>query len=213
MLGIRFFFDQGTPQDLMLPYAKFDEVCKFLDGDSVKTVLDIACGSGRHAIALAKRGYYVYAFDMSRAALSIAEEQVLKNNVSDLVHLFVGDMFEKYNFPDGSLDAAIAIQAIYHGYPKDMCRAIDEVSRVLRSGGKFVFTLSRDQHRPMIGSSDTLSREVDYKTFLPLSGRECGLPHFYPDEEDVLKMTKGNFSKVDFEYDEAHNYLIVFCVK
>ncbi|MHC4548701.1 MAG: class I SAM-dependent methyltransferase [Planctomycetota bacterium] len=37
--------------------------------------LDIACGRGRHAIALARRGYEVDAFDISPAALASAERR------------------------------------------------------------------------------------------------------------------------------------------
>jgi len=207
------FFDNGTPDDLQDPYPRFGSICDFLNSGSTKTVLDIACGSGRHAIELAKKGYYVYASDISRVALSIAEKLAEENGVSDLVHLFLGDMFEKYNFPDASLDAVIAIQAIYHGYPKDMQKSLGEINRVLKKGGRFVFTLSRDHDRSMLGSATKESKEVDYKTYLPLVGRERGLPHYYPDEDDVTRMLNGCFSSVEMVNDDVNKYLVVYCIK
>jgi 2-polyprenyl-3-methyl-5-hydroxy-6-metoxy-1,4-benzoquinol methylase len=47
----------------------------------IKNILDIACGTGRHAIPLAKLGYRVTAFDLSKEMLDIAKEKAKKENV------------------------------------------------------------------------------------------------------------------------------------
>lgn len=61
-------FTQGT-----LGEADFIE--SEIGRDKTKTVLDIACGTGRHAIELAKRGYAVTGVDLSESQLSRAKEK------------------------------------------------------------------------------------------------------------------------------------------
>ena len=55
-------FTQGT-------VGEVDFVEQELGGDRSKRILDIACGTGRHAIELAKRGYCVIGFDLSEGQL------------------------------------------------------------------------------------------------------------------------------------------------
>ena len=61
-------FTQGT-------VGEVDFVERELEGDRSKRILDIACGTGRHAIELAKRGYQVTGFDLSEGQLRVAEEK------------------------------------------------------------------------------------------------------------------------------------------
>ncbi len=55
--------------------------CNFLEdvfttfGHKAKDVLDIACGTGRHAIEMAKRGYAVTGIDISENMLKVAKEK------------------------------------------------------------------------------------------------------------------------------------------
>ena len=61
-------YTQGT-------VAEVDFVEKELGGDRSKRILDIGCGTGRHAIELTKRGYQVTGFDLSEAQLRRAREK------------------------------------------------------------------------------------------------------------------------------------------
>src|SRR5262249_16772342 len=45
------------------------------------SVLDLACGAGRHSLLLAKRGYAVTGIDASAAALEIAEGRALEAGI------------------------------------------------------------------------------------------------------------------------------------
>ena len=52
-----------------------------LDYDKSKSILDIGCGTGRHAIELAGRGYQVTGIDLSRNQLVRAREKAQGKSV------------------------------------------------------------------------------------------------------------------------------------
>lgn len=60
--------------------------CDFIEReighDKSARVLDIGCGTGRHAIELAKRGYLVTGIDLSEALLARAREKAVADGVS-----------------------------------------------------------------------------------------------------------------------------------
>lgn len=67
-------FTQGTAGEV-------DFVERELAADHTKRILDIGCGTGRHAIELARRGYRVTGFDLSEAQLRLAREKAAKAGV------------------------------------------------------------------------------------------------------------------------------------
>lgn len=68
-------FTQGT-------VGEVDFIEKEIDYDKTKRILDIGCGTGRHAVELAKRGYTVTGVDLSTDQLNRAMEKAKKENVS-----------------------------------------------------------------------------------------------------------------------------------
>jgi len=68
-------FTQGT-------VGEVDFVERELGGDRSKRILDIACGTGRHAIELTRRGYRVVGFDLSEGQLRVAREKAAAAGVS-----------------------------------------------------------------------------------------------------------------------------------
>ena len=68
-------FTQGT-------VGEVDFVERELEGDRSKRILDIACGTGRHAVELTKRGYQVTGFDLSEGQLRVAQEKAAEAGVT-----------------------------------------------------------------------------------------------------------------------------------
>jgi len=54
---------------------------KELNSDKSLKILDVGCGTGRHAIELSKRGYNVTGIDLSEAQLKRAREKAKENNL------------------------------------------------------------------------------------------------------------------------------------
>lgn len=67
-------FTQGT-------VGEVDFIERELGADRAKRILDIGCGTGRHAIELAKRGYQVTGFDLSEAQLCLARDKAAEAGV------------------------------------------------------------------------------------------------------------------------------------
>lgn len=61
--------------------GEVDFIEKEINYDKAKKILDIGCGTGRHSVELAKRGYKVLGFDLSEDQLSKAVEKAKANNV------------------------------------------------------------------------------------------------------------------------------------
>ena len=62
--------------------GEVDFVERELGADRSKRILDIGCGTGRHAIELAKRGYRVTGFDLSEGQLRLAREKAAAAGVT-----------------------------------------------------------------------------------------------------------------------------------
>ena len=120
-----------------------------------ESVLDIGCGVGRMAIPLldyiGPEGRYV-GFDISPQAIRWCADHIAAKNARFSFH--VADIFNKeynprgtcraaeYRFPceDASVDFAFATSVFTHMLPDDVRRYLAEIRRVLKPGGRGLFT-------------------------------------------------------------------------
>ena len=117
--------------------------CDFLEreisSDKSLKILDIGCGTGRHSVELAKRGYNVTGIDLSECQLAKARRKAVDAGVS--VEFFQADARElKF---ENEFD--LAIMLCEGGFSlmetDEMNYAILRgAAGSLRSGGKFIFT-------------------------------------------------------------------------
>jgi SAM-dependent methyltransferase len=96
-------------------------------------VLDLACGTGRVTAPLVARGFEVSGLDLSQRALAVALEAVPGADFRN------GDMRD-LPWPDASFDAVVNLWTAF-GYFETQAedeRALAEIARVLKPGGRFV---------------------------------------------------------------------------
>jgi ubiquinone/menaquinone biosynthesis C-methylase UbiE len=107
------------------------------------TVLDAACGTGRHSVELAQRGHQIIGVDYSPDMLELARKKLPRSDFrqGDLSALPVGT---------GTVDTVICALALVH--LPELGGAMAEFARVLRPGGRQSRRLGRTSRRGRVGS-------------------------------------------------------------
>ncbi len=101
-----------------------------------KTVLDFGCGSGENLIPLARRGAHVIALDISPELIELACRRLEHYEIAyDSVTLRVGTAYQT-GLPDESIDVVFSNALLHH---LDLHVVHNEIHRLLRSGGLFIF--------------------------------------------------------------------------
>jgi ArsR family transcriptional regulator len=104
-------------------------------------VADLGCGEGYLTIEAAFWARRVFAVDRSAEVLGRAKQMAQRRRVKNIT--WKRGELEKVPLPDGSVDVAIASQALHHA--KDPGKALAEAHRILKPGGR-VLILDLRQH-------------------------------------------------------------------
>ncbi|MFC1999752.1 class I SAM-dependent DNA methyltransferase [Chloroflexota bacterium] len=129
------------------PWAEFSqgvaaELPGVLDlfGEHPHAILDLACGEGTFAVAMASRGYQVTGVDSSTQMLEFARDRAAKENAN--VEFLLRDMrsldfVERFNLVTCWFDSLNYLLELSH-----LEEAFTGVYRALRRGGLFVFDMN-----------------------------------------------------------------------
>lgn len=125
-------------------------VKQIVDTSSPLNILDVACGTGDFAIAIARKagaGSRVTGIDLSEGMLAIGREKVARAGLSGIVGLEHGDS-EEINYGEGSFDRVSAAFGVRNF--ENIGTGLEEMYRVLKKGGKMVILeLSVPQNKAM----------------------------------------------------------------
>lgn len=114
-----------------------------------KKVLEIGCGLGTDGAQFALSGADYTGVDLTEAAVDLARSRF---QFSDLPGTFMTADAEHLDFPDGSFDIVYSHGVLHH--TPDTQGAINEIHRVLRSGGRAVVMLyHRDSYNYKVNIS------------------------------------------------------------
>jgi len=100
-------------------------------------ILDVGCGAGLTATALARRGYAVVAIDTVPGMLERTRQTATEVGVGDRVTVAPGDV-QQLDFPDGSFDLTLAL-GVLPWLPSPL-GAMAEMARVVGRGGYVLVT-------------------------------------------------------------------------
>ena len=96
-----------------------------------KKLLDIGCGPGMHLKEYIKRGAEAYGIDISKEMLNLAKREAQK------AKLKLADSY-KTKFKENYFD--IVTSSFLYDHVKDIGKAFQEVKRILKPGGLFIFS-------------------------------------------------------------------------
>lgn len=119
--------------------GEVDFIEKEINYEKSKSILDIGCGTGRHSIELAKRGYNVTGFDLSDAQLNKARKKAAAAKVN--INFFRQDS-RTFSFSD-KFDLAIMIcEGSFSLMETDEMNfaILENAYNALNPDGKLIFT-------------------------------------------------------------------------
>jgi len=120
----------------------------------VRTVLEIACGTGSLSIELFKHGYEMTCMDISPSMLRRATEKFREAGMPMTV--FAGDMV---SIPvDFQYDAVLCLydSINYVRNPADFRKAVREVASIIRPGGLFIFDICTVRNSEIFFTNHTM---------------------------------------------------------
>ncbi len=151
------FYDQVMPEEEYLLWA---ECCDSLFRPrGIRTVLDLACGTGRLSWLLARKGYEVIGVDLSCEMLSVANQRGGEERV-EVPPLFLNQAMQELDLY-GTVQAAICSMDGLNYLPGDELReTLRRLRLFLEPGGILLFDLNTpDKFRAMDG--ETYAEETE----------------------------------------------------
>lgn len=153
------------------PHPLLSTVVERLQANHAQNVLDLGAGTGRHVIFLASNGFATYALDSAPEGL--AQTQRWLGAVGLQATLLEHDIYQPLPFADQFFDGIVSIQVIHHARLSQIEALIAELHRILKPGGLLLVTVAKAMNQ----AQDY--QEIEPNTYLPLDGREAGLPHYF----------------------------------
>jgi tellurite methyltransferase len=159
------------------PFEGFEDMADKFAQHSCRRILDLGCGNGRHVIALAKKGFRTTGLDISPNGLRLTGEWLHEEALQ--AGLVSADTRRYFPFEAESFDGLISTQVIHHALLADVRISIAEIRRVLTPGGMAFITMPSGNHK------GEAAVEIEPNTYVPLDGKEKGLPHHIFTEQEL----------------------------
>jgi SAM-dependent methyltransferase len=134
----------------------------------IKQVLDVACGSGRHVIRLAKLGYECTGLDYTPQRIQVAKERAKREGVS--LRLLQGDA-TKLNY-ENEFDSVLALYVLFLlPNDDDVLKCLSLIHRALSPGGILVCNIGN----PFYKGKHWFSLDSIYKGLCVVEDRAPGI--------------------------------------
>ncbi|MEM5869638.1 MAG: class I SAM-dependent methyltransferase [Candidatus Aenigmatarchaeota archaeon] len=201
----KIFKKEGKPYKKILKDMR--KIVKFFKKRNVKRILDLGCGTGRHLVYLAKQGFEVYGLDISEQGIKIARKYLKKEKVEG--KLKVGDIYKKLPYEDDFFDAIVSTKVIHHADIENIRKLIREMERILKPSGLIFITVDKKKPKKEIPKEKLWKiKFIAPRTFMPLTGPEKGMIHFWFNKKLLRKEFK-NFKIYDIWIDSEDHYALL----
>lgn len=192
--------EQKAPWDNVVSFV-YRNKPKDAENNNVQ-ILEVGCGTASNLRFFAKEGFAVAGLDAAKTAIQCAQDFFKDHGLKG--DLKVGS-FDDLPFDDGAFDLVIDRAALTHVGISVQERAINEVHRVLKSDGKFLYTPYADTHHSCVSGEefeDGLVKNISAGT-LQNVGHMCFMSQ---DKIDTL-FPKEQWSIETMEYEERYDVL------
>jgi len=186
------YYDRYLGPIIFEPYGQY--LASKIDSTNVKSVLELACGTGRvtrHIRKALPATVKLIASDISNDMLTIAQQELDHDGIE-----FRVEDIQSLSFPDNSFDLIICQFGMM--FLPDKKKGFEEIYRVLKPGGMFMFftwddTLNMPLFKLMINETiaPVFEDEDVTRFFVPFSMHDTGLLEQF--------LTDAGFSKAKAE--------------
>jgi SAM-dependent methyltransferase len=172
-------FGEDIGQNSWLTSEEQDIFLEWLDLSPEKTLLDVACGAGGPALRIAATtGCSVVGLDIHEQAVTTASLLAAQRGLAARAEFRSIDATGPLPFSDASFDAITCIDAINHF--SDRPRIVAEWARVLKGGGRLLFTDPITLTGPLTNAEVAVRSSAGLYLFVPYGYDEgiiakCGL--------------------------------------
>ena len=175
-------------------------------GGPEATGLDVGCGNGRHAEAMADRVGRVVGVDASRGLLSEAADRAAERGFADALELAQADA-ATLPVRDDAVDLAVYVATLHHLRPRERrVESLDELARALRPGGYGLVSAWSTEHDRFDADSG-FDTEVDWT--LPGGERVPRFYHVYDPEEFAADLRESGLRTVETFVSSGNCYAVV----
>src|SRR5438105_5368700 len=132
--------------DYLYKDKNYTEECRLIDSllqsygnGTVRSVLDLGCGTGNHVLPLAEKGYKLVGVDRSARMLDAARQKLSNQRLSGQTVFYEGDI--RSFRVEQSFDASLMMFAVlgYQLENRDVLAALRTARRHVESGGILIF--------------------------------------------------------------------------
>ncbi len=191
----RIFKKQGRV--FLEPHEDMVKVADLFKKHNFRKILDLGCGTGRHVIFLARKGFKVSGIDIAEQGIKITKEWLKSEKLQ--ADLNIGSIYNKLPYKNNSFDAVISTNTIHHGKIENIRKSVREISRVLKPGGMIFITVRKRKFGKFYPNSTIIEgyghqkykyKVIDSRTYVPIEGGEKGLIHYLFNKELIRKEFK-----------------------
>src|SRR5271169_1369389 len=186
-------FGEAIGQNSWLTADEQDRFLGWLDLSPGRTLLDVACGAGGPVLRIAAAtGCSVVGVDVHEQAVATANLLAAQRGLAERAEFRPTDATGPLPFSDASFDAITCIDAINHF--SDRPRVIAEWARLLKAGGRLLFTDPITLTGPLTNAEIAVRSSAGFYLFVPNGYDEsviaqCGL-HLLVREDVTANMAR-----------------------
>jgi tellurite methyltransferase len=185
----------GSVWEGLAPEKAVVELAARLKAEGRRRVHDLGCGPGRHMLFLAAEGFEAAGSDFSPAAVETCRSRLAEAGLSAPVTLA---HMTALPAEDGSLDAVVAWDVVYHGTLDTIRRTVSGVGRKLAPDGYLLVTFNSVESANCLRAREALARgeaeEIEPDTFVvPGDTFDKSVPHHYTTEQEIREPIMDGF--------------------
>tara|TARA_B100000575_G_C23015810_1_gene584997 strand:- start:33 stop:713 length:681 start_codon:yes stop_codon:yes gene_type:complete len=182
------------PNETMLKILFGNYLKKPLHLDRNSKILDIGCAFGNNLIPFADIGCEIYGIDIHSKIGSLAERFLGSKGYKNFT--FKEGNNREINFGDNSFDLVISINTIhYENNERNICKAFEEISRVLKPGGYLYLCTVGKKHSIYKRSIKKSENIFEINNFGFRSGEKF---FFFNNKKTLKKYLSKNFKNIEF---------------